>query len=79
MLYFLTVVVDHPRRIVDGMSFVIKFWTDRMYGFRDIAIFRFWKFDLKIPFGGVWRQIGPNDVTHRANSQKTVLWLNHVI
>jgi len=39
-----TAVVDHPRRVVDGVSFVIKFWTDRMYGLGDIAIFRFWQF-----------------------------------
>jgi len=42
-------VADHPRRVVDGVSFVIKFWTDRMYGFGDIAIFRFWPFGLKTP------------------------------
>jgi len=27
--------------VVGGMSFVIKFWTGRAYGFGDIAIFRF--------------------------------------
>jgi len=42
-------VVDHPQRVVDGVSFVIKFWTDRIYGFGDIAIFRFWQFGLKMP------------------------------
>jgi len=44
-----TAVMDHPRRAVDGMSFVVKFWTARMYGFGDIAIFRFWQFGLKMP------------------------------
>jgi len=36
-----TALVDHPRRAVDGVSFAIKFWTDRVYGFGNIAIFRF--------------------------------------
>jgi len=35
------IVVDHSQRVVDGASFVIRFWTDRMYRFGDIAIFRF--------------------------------------
>jgi len=42
--------VDHPRHVVDGVSFVVNFLTDRMYGFGDIAIFRFWQFGLKMPF-----------------------------
>jgi len=33
--------VDHPRRVVDGVSFVFKFYTDRMYGLGDIAILIF--------------------------------------
>ena len=45
-----TVVMDHPRRTVDDVSFVVKFLTDRIYGFGDIAIFRFWQFGLKMPF-----------------------------
>ena len=39
---------DHPRRAVDGRNFVATFWTDRMYGFRDIANFRFWQFGFKM-------------------------------
>jgi len=41
-------MVELPRHVVDGVSLVIKFWTDRMYGFGDIAIFRFWQFGLKM-------------------------------
>jgi len=33
-----TALMDHPRRAVDGVSFLIKFWTNRKYGFGDIAI-----------------------------------------
>jgi len=39
--------MNHSRHFLYGVSFVIKFWTDRMYGFGDIAIFRFWQFGLK--------------------------------
>jgi len=42
-------VVDHPRRVVDGLSFFIKFQTDLVYSFGDIATFIFWQFGLKIP------------------------------
>jgi len=44
-----TALMDHPRRVVDGVSVVIKFWTDRMYGFGDIAVFKLWQFGLKMP------------------------------
>ena len=58
-------VVDHPQRVVDGVSFVIKFWTDQMYGFGDTASFKFCHFGLKMPirapfgwvFGAHFRQI----------------------
>jgi len=48
--------MDHPQRVVDGVTFVIKYWTDGIYGFGDIAIFRFWQFGLKIPINSpfVW-------------------------
>jgi len=74
-----TAVMDQPRRAVDGVSFVIKLWTDRMYGFRDIAIFRFWQFCLKVhihaPFGWLFGgTFPPNNVTHRPNPQKDHPW-----
>ena len=34
------VMVDHPRSVVDGCCCVLKFWLDRIYNFRDSAIFR---------------------------------------
>jgi len=40
--------MDHPRRAVERMSFVIKFWTDGMYGIGDIASFRLWQIGLKM-------------------------------
>jgi len=55
--------MDHPQRAVDGVSFIIKFRTERMYGFGDIAIFRFYQFGLKIPIydslGGALGHISP--------------------
>jgi len=71
--------MDHPRRAVDGVSFVIKMWTDRMYGFGDIAIFRFWQFGLKTPihlpllFGG-GGTFPPKNVTHHPNPKKDRPW-----
>jgi len=58
------VVMDHPRRAVNGVSFVSTFWTDRMYGFGDIVSFKFWQVGLKMPihapfgwvFGGTFPQ-----------------------
>jgi len=77
-------MLDNPRRVEDGISFVIKFWTDWVYDFGNIAIFRFWQFGLKMPihapfwwvFGGTFP---PNDVAHRSNPKRTVLGRNHVI
>jgi len=59
--------MDHPRRAVDDVSFVTKFFTDRMCDFGGVAIFRFWQFGLKIPihvpfgwvFGAHFPQIMP--------------------
>ena len=39
-------MVDHPRSVVDGCCYVLKFWLDRIYSFGDkpSAIFRFSRF-----------------------------------
>ena len=39
----------HPRRAVDGVSLIIKFWTGMLHGFWDIAIFRLKQFSLTMP------------------------------
>jgi len=76
--------MDHPRRAVDGVSFVIKFWTDQVYGFGYIAIFRFWQFGLKMPihapFGCVFGAHFPQIMSLIILTPKrTVLGPNHVI
>jgi len=49
MLYFMYSIDGPPTTCRWWCSFVIKFRTDWMYGFGDIAIFRFWQFGLKMP------------------------------
>ena len=70
------VVVDRPRRIVDhAVSFVIKFWTDLIYGFGDIALFLdFGNLASKCLLWSVLGTFSPNDVTHRPNFKKDRRW-----
>jgi len=75
---------DHPRRAVDGVSYVIKLLSDRMYSFGDIAIFRFWQFGLKMPinapfcwvFGARFPQMMSLIIL---TPDRTVLELKHII
>ena len=83
-------MVDHPGRVVDGVSFTIKFWTDQRYVFRDIVIFTFWQFGLKFrfddlpPFFGERGEGGRGTFSQMMSlivltPKRTVLGLNHVI
>ena len=77
ILDFIWVMLDHPRRAIIVLSLVLKFGVDPIYSFRDIAIFIFWRFGLKLPIpahfgGGVGGLFPPNVVTHRSNPQKTL-------
>jgi len=38
------VVIDNPRRSIDGLNFVLKFWLHRIYTFGDSALFVFCRF-----------------------------------
>ena len=65
-----TAVMDHSRHVVYGVSFVIKFWTDRMCTFGYIAIFRFCQFSFKMPIDApfwwfFWGTFPRNNVTYR--------------
>ena len=74
ILYWIWVILDHPRSAVVGLSSILVFCLDWIFRFGDIAIFIFWRFGLKLPIQGhcwaVWGHIPPNDVTHRHNPQK---------
>jgi len=52
----MSVMLDHPRSAIVGISSVLKFGLDPTYSFGDIAIFIFCHFGLKLPihahFGG---------------------------
>ena len=43
------VIVDHPRLVFDGLNILLKLNVHRVYIFRDIAIFIFGPFGLKLP------------------------------
>ena len=80
--------MDHPPHAVDGLSFVIQFWTDRMYGFGDIAMFRFWQCGLKMPIHApfwvsFWGTFSLNNVLNNVliilTPKRTVLGSSHAI
>ena len=61
-------IVDHPRSVVDGCCYVLKFRLDRIHSFGGSAIFRFSRFFLGFAYSrpllgglGVFPQ---NDVTY---------------
>ena len=43
------IILHHPRSAIVDLSLVLKFGLDRIYSFRDIAIFIFCRFGLKLP------------------------------
>ena len=45
------VIFDHLRSAIVGLSLVLKFGLGPIYSFRDIAIFIFCRFDLKLDSG----------------------------
>ena len=53
------VTTDHPRLVFDGLNIVLKLHVDRFYTLKDIAIFIFVQFGLKLPFGKVFRGYYP--------------------
>ena len=44
------VTIDHPRSLLHGGKFVLKFRVNRLSIFRNMAIWKFWKFGLKCLF-----------------------------
>ena len=81
ILDLISVILDHPRSALFGLSLLLKFGLDRIYSFGDIVIFIFLCFGLKLPihshfFGGGagGRGVGdiflPNDVTHHSDPPK---------
>jgi len=57
-------MLDHPQSAIAGLSLVVKFGLDPIYSFRDIAIFIFCRFGLKLHFhahfGEFWGIFPPN-------------------
>ena len=74
-------MVDHPRSVVDGCCYVLKFWLDRIYSFVGSAIFRFLRSLFTSTFRGFWRHISAK-WSHRSSylkrhllARKHVVWV----
>jgi len=72
-------MVDHPRSAFHGLNSVLKPQVRRINSSGDIAMYRFWRFGLKLPihapFWGVFRGIfSLYDVTHCPDPQKDRPW-----
>jgi len=77
MLYLLLgVMADHPRSAFHSLNAVLKPLVLRINNSGDIAMYRFWRFGLKLrPFlGSFWGILSPYDVTHRPDPQKDLPW-----
>jgi len=77
-------MLDHSRNAIAGLSLILKFGSDPIYSFGDIAIFIFccfgWKLNIHDDF---WEVLGayfpPNMVIHRSNPKRTILARKHVV
>jgi len=48
-LDLISVMLDHPRSAIAGLSWILNFGFDPIYSFGDIAIFIFCRFGWKLP------------------------------
>ena len=77
------VITDHPRSAFRGLNCVLKSLVCRINSSEDIAMYRFWRFGLKLPIRApFWGVFSPYDVTHRPDPQQHRPWaetrrLNH--
>jgi len=67
-------MANHPRSALGGLNSVVKSLVRRINSSGDTAMYRFWRFGLKldihVPFGEFLGNISPYDVTHRGDPQK---------
>jgi len=49
ILDLISVMLDHPRSAIAGLSLILKFGFDPIYSFGGIAIFIFCRFGWKLP------------------------------
>jgi len=61
------VILDHPRRVIVGLSLVVKFGLDAIYSFGVMAIFIFRRFGLKLPIPAYLWVFPKNMATDRSN------------
>jgi len=78
------VMADHPRSAFRGLNSVLKSLVRRINSSGDIAMYRFWRFGLKLPihapFGGVFGVYFFHMTSLVVQTPKrTVLWRKHVV
>jgi len=78
------VIADHLRSAFRGSNSVFKSFVRRINSSGDIAMYRFWRFGLKLPihayFGGVFGAYFPHMTSLIVQIQKrTVLGRKHVV
>jgi len=70
-------MADHPRSAFRRLNSILKSLVRRINSSGDIAMYRFWRFGLKLlrPFwGSFWGIFYPYDVTYRRDPQKDRFW-----
>ena len=74
ILYLIWVISGHLRRVIIGLSSVLKFGLDPIHKFGDMAIYIFRRFGLKLPipahFWEFWGHISRKIWNHCSNPQK---------
>jgi len=59
ILDLISVMLDHPRSAIAGLSLILKFGFDPIYSFGDNAIFIFCHFGWKLPiYAHFWGVLG---------------------
>jgi len=59
ILDLISVMLDHRRSAIAGLSLILKFGFDQIYSFGDIAIFIFCRFGWKLPIhANFWGVLG---------------------
>ena len=84
MLYCFGVIADHPRSAFRGLNSVFKSLIRRINSCGDTAMYRFWRFGLKLPihapFWGVLGEYFPHMTSLIDQTpERTVLGRKHVV
>ena len=84
ILDYISVMLDHPRSAIAGLSLILKFGFDPNYSFGDITIFIFcrfgWKWPIHAHFWGVLGAYFPQIWSPIVlTTKRTILARKHVV